>query len=492
MIEQDAPPQLDVLVGNLHPNDVGAHFMKSYLALMIYDKQSGNRIGQVADVRCGSMGLPDGRNDLCRQLLKSDCQWLLMIDSDMGFEPIVLDQLLSVADPAERPIVGALCFSHRELVPDGMNGMRCQPMPVLLDWKVEEGDPAGRFIGRTHYPANSLIRTGATGGAMLLIHRSVIEAVEAEFGEAWFNRERDWSGAWQGEDISFFCRTGALGIPLHVHTGIRTTHMKWLWVAETDFWQSFLAPPATERVDIIVPALHRPQNLERFMTSLRASTGLATAWFVCDEGDRGEIDAALEAGAEVITVPRGDRPGTFAEKVNTAYTYIAELGGTPAPWIFICGDDVRFRAGWLDQAQDVARRYGGQVIGTNDLANERVARGEHATHMLIRRSYVDELGASFDGPGLVCHEGYHHWFVDDEIVKAAQLRGVFQAALGSYVEHMHPIAGKGEMDAVYEAGLRHTEVDRRLFERRFKAHTVTDERLRMVTADRPPLELVDS
>ena len=62
----------------------------------------------------------------------------------------------------------------------------------------------------------------------------------------------------------------------------------------------------------------------------------------------------------------------------------------------LSGDDVRFRAGWLDHAQDVARRYGAQVVGTNDAANPRVMRGEHATHPLIRRDYIAEHGAPFD------------------------------------------------------------------------------------------------
>ena len=85
---------------------------------------------------------------------------------------------------------------------------------------------------------------------------------------------------------------------------------------------------------------------------------------------------------------------------------------------------------------------------------------------MILRSYIEELGASWDGPGVVCHEGYHHWFVDDEIVAAAKQRGTFQAALGSQVEHLHPIAGKAADDEVYAAGELHAEDDLNLFEKR--------------------------
>ena len=58
------------------------------------------------------------------------------------------------------------------------------------------------------------------------------------------------------------------------------------------------------------------------------------------------------------------------------------------------------------------------------MSNPRVISGEHGTHLLIRRSYIDEVGASWgtDGkgtPGEVCHDGYTHMYVDDEIVTAA-------------------------------------------------------------------------
>jgi hypothetical protein len=155
-------------------------------------------------------------------------------------------------------------------------------------------------------------------------------------------------------------------------------------------------------------------------------------------------------------------PGTFAEKVNFAYTQ------TSAPWLLLVGDDVVFRTGWLDQAQHVANKTGGNVIGTNDLGNARVMAGEHATHMMIRRSYVDEQGASWDGPGVVCHEGYSHWFVDDELVTAAKQRGTFHPALGSIVEHMHPLWGKAEPDDVYVKGQENAQADKATFNKRYR------------------------
>jgi hypothetical protein len=232
------------------------------------------------------------------------------------------------------------------------------------------------------------------------------------------------------------------------------------------FYSPEVIPEATEAVDVIIPVLHRPQNVKPLMESLKATAPLARAWFVCEPDDIIEwAEVEKHGGARIV------HPGTFAEKVNYAYQYLADLTGDKEelrPWVLLVGDDVVFRPGWLDQAQHVAAKTGGNVIGTNDLGNARVMAGEHATHMMIRRSYIDEVGASWDGPGVVCHEGYSHWFVDDELVCAAKQRGTFFPALGSVVEHMHPLWGKGEVDEVYEKGQENAARDQATFKKRYK------------------------
>jgi hypothetical protein len=142
---------------------------------------------------------------------------------------------------------------------------------------------------------------------------------------------------------------------------------------------------------------------------------------------------------------------------------------TVEPWVFITGDDVRFKPGWLDHAQTVAKDVY-NVIGTNDLGNPRVMDGQHATHMLIRRSYVDSFGASWDGPGILAHEGYRHWFVDDEIVTVAKVRATFISAADSIVEHMHPGWGKAPNDELYELGQSYAVQDRALWQERQACH----------------------
>jgi hypothetical protein len=453
--------------------------------LMGFDMATTRRISSYVDIKSGTMGLPEARNKACEQLLSTDKQWLFFLDSDMGFEPNVLELLLAVAETHHLPVVAGLAFAYREAVSDGRGGYRCFPTPVIMDWMNHTGigtldDGVSRMTGRKHYPTNSLVQCHATGGACIIIHRSVLEQMKEAYGETWFNRVADGGEdltapvathairSQMGEDVSFSYRLMTLGIPLYVHTGIRTTHQKTLWVAEEDFWASFMAPPATERVDVLIPVLHRPQNVKTLMQSLTATTGLTKAYFICEPGDAEEIAEVKKYGARAL-----EHPGTFAEKVNWAYhfltvddTWTAEAAEAQSqtPWILLVGDDVFFRPGWLDQAQDVARRYGAKVVGTNDLLNLRVQRGEHATHPLISREYIDTVGATFfDGPGIVVHEGYGHWYCDDEWTAAAKQRNVFQSALGSQVEHLHPMSGKAADDDVYRKGMETVEADKALF-----------------------------
>ena len=450
-----------VTVAYVHDLSVPMSFRTSMERLIFFDASTGSRIGGRIEMRFGTGGIVQARNQVAMQFLDGDTDWLWWVDTDMGFEHDVIERLLEVADPKDAPIVGGLCFAYKEVEQDGFGGYRCKPRVTLLDW-IDHPDGGQRMTGRAWYAPNMVTQVASTGSACVLIHRSVFEAIEKEHGKTWYNRIMGDDKLPLGEDISFCIRASSLGFPILVHAGARTTHFKNIWLGEQDFWDAQVVPPARTPVDVIVPVLGRPAHADVFMSSLRASTGLATAFAVVERGDW-SAEAWRTAGAVLIEHDGdGPEPHTFAEKVNAAYAH------TTAPWVLLAGSDVRFLPGWLDHAQYAALCSGCSVIGTNDLGNPRVLRGEHATHMMIDRGYIDEVGASWDGPKVVCHEGYKHWYVDDEIVAAAKLRSTFVAALASKVEHLHPIWGKGADDSVYEMGQAHAAEDRKVFEARVK------------------------
>jgi hypothetical protein len=449
-----------VTVAYLHSDEVAHSWHQSLMEMVAWDFAHHGRIlrGGWLAMSCGTGGLVEARNQVARQFLgERDADWLLWVDTDMGLAPDTVDCLMEAADPVERPVVGGLCFAQKDVDADGLGGYRCEPRPTIFDW-VQDGE-AGTFVGRTTYPVNTVVRCHGTGSACILIHRSVLQRIADEFGPTWYDRIPNRArGGLFGEDLSFCARVQALSIPLFVHTGVKTSHMKHLWLQEADYWSWAQAPPATEPAAVLVPAI-RYTHAQRFVDSLRASTGLARVYAVARPDETEAAAAWKAAGAEVLV---GDG-ATFAQRINDGYRQTAE------PWMLVTGDDVLFRPGWLDHAQALAgdRHH---VVGTNDLANQRVTAGHHATHMLVRRSYVDEVGAGWDGPGVLCHEGYRHWFVDDEIVTAAKQRGVWAMALGSVVEHMHPIVGKAPDDDVYRQGRESMQADRDLFAVRLAAN----------------------
>lgn len=213
-------------------------------------------------------------------------------------------------------------------------------------------------------------------------------------------------------------------------------------------------------LNILVPVMRRPQNAEPFMQSLRATCTEEEADVVAiyDADDTDTMMAWQDVMAAVLQCPVP--AGTFPQKINHGFNH------TDRPWVLLVGDDVQFHPNWYEAAVRCIQQSGCMVIGTNDLGNGAVTAGQHATHMIINRQYVMDLGASWDGPGVVCHEGYHHSYVDDEIVHAAKQRGTWASAHDSIVEHLHPGWGKSPHDEVYALGGSTMPIDAQLFHQR--------------------------
>lgn len=212
--------------------------------------------------------------------------------------------------------------------------------------------------------------------------------------------------------------------------------------------------PTTASVAVVVPVLRRPHAAGAFMASWRASGPAGSAVYaVTDADDRETRQAWFDAGAIVLT---SDRGSSYACKVNYA------LEATSEPWLLLLGDDVRFHPGWLEAALRAGERA--PVVSTNDMGRTDLDR--LAIHPMFARDYLVQRGASFDGPGLIAHEGYRHWYVDREWSFLAAERGVLTYAADCLIEHLHPIHHKGEMDDTYRLGQAAAADDARLYRKR--------------------------
>ncbi len=223
-------------------------------------------------------------------------------------------------------------------------------------------------------------------------------------------------------------------------------------------------------ITVIIPVLARPQNARMVSESIRHAQGVDTRiLFVCSPGDNEEIAACAACDADTIIVSWEPGFGDYAKKMNAGYRE------TDTPFIFTGADDLLFYTGWDSAALEL---MGGEfgVCGTNDNGNPTVMKGRHATHSLISRHYIEDYGATFlDGPGVVYSEDYDHQQVDNELVKAAQVRGQWTFSHYPYVEHLHPFwpgadgKPKGEMDKTYEKGLAGSRHDRDIYLQRWRS-----------------------
>lgn len=210
-------------------------------------------------------------------------------------------------------------------------------------------------------------------------------------------------------------------------------------------------------IDILVPVLARPQNAQPLMDSITAcTTAEHRVHFLCSPSDPGQIAACEQTGALVHVMDFPPRFSDYGRKMQWGYE------NTDGEYLFLAADDIEFTPGW---DREVLRQPGA-VVGTNDMANASVKRGQFGTHCLVERRYVTEQGASADGPGILIHRGYDHNFTDRELCGVAQHRGVWSFARKAVVRHRHPLWRNAPDDSTYKKSLRNFHRDRVLFLRR--------------------------
>lgn len=223
-----------VVPGFLDDGHWSACFGLSYLELTLHDLAHSQRIIREGGIYlrkvAGTGGIPDGRNEVVQRFLdETDGESLWFVDTDMGFAADTVDRLVASADPAERPVMGGLCFGQRRIEPRPFHANRFGIVPTIYDY-VELDDEVG-FVPREAYDVDAVVSASGTGAACLLIHRTVLELVRDRHGDAWFNpmahptglkgKPRSFS-----EDLSFCVRLASVGVPVHVDTSVKTVHEK--------------------------------------------------------------------------------------------------------------------------------------------------------------------------------------------------------------------------------------------------------------------------
>lgn len=149
----------------------------------------------------------NARNELARQAIKSEADWVLWLDSDMVFEPDLLKKMLKVCEENNIDFLTGLCFRRKPPY-----------TPTLFDRldKMEHGAsyttimsvPEGRF------------KVGGCGFAGVLMSTDVLLSVAARFGGRMFDPLEGF-----GEDVSFCWRARQCGYEIWCDSDIELGHV---------------------------------------------------------------------------------------------------------------------------------------------------------------------------------------------------------------------------------------------------------------------------
>lgn len=206
----------------------------------------------------------------------------------------------------------------------------------------------------------------------------------------------------------------------------------------------------------LVPVLNRPDNVRPLIESFRDSKTPGLLIFIAELADideRIELERNAYPSMRTITVVDAH---TWPQKINVGIQQIA------ANWYLCAADDVEFRQGWWETTKLLRDDSRIGVIGTNDLGNPRVIAGQHTCHPLIRRDYILNHG-TWDTPRQAIHEGYRHWYCDDELVITAKMRDAWAFCPEAIIKHNHPYWTGGTLDSTYLEGESHANEDHATF-----------------------------
>ena len=192
------------------------------------------------------------------------------------------------------------------------------------------------------------------------------------------------------------------------------------------------------RTAIIVPSRNRPHNIIELQKSL-VETGTTSHLFVVVDDDDETLEDYYKLANDdtsILTFERG-RKG-MADPLNNGARFLLERNRYRY-FIFV-GDDHRPRT----QHWDEVWRTNLDELGTGLVYGDDLFQRVHLpTAVGMTRSIVQEL----DG---MIPDGFAHLYLDNFWLRLGQDLNAIRYLPETIVEHLHPIAGKGEWDAGYQ------------------------------------------
>lgn len=149
----------------------------------------------------------NARNNLARQAVKSEADYVLWLDSDMVFAPDLLQKMLRVARENDIDFLTALAFRRKPPY-----------TPTLFD-KLEKVDKGASYTTLMSVP-EGLFKVGGCGFAGVLMTTDVLLSVMARFEGRMFDPLPGF-----GEDVAFCWRARQCGYDIWCDSDIELGHV---------------------------------------------------------------------------------------------------------------------------------------------------------------------------------------------------------------------------------------------------------------------------
>ena len=151
----------------------------------------------------------NARNSLARQAVKSEADWVLWLDSDMVFDPDLLDKMLTVCIENDIDFLTALCFRRKPPY-----------TPCLFERLDVRKDGKGASYTALLSVPDGRFRVEGCGLAGVLMSTDVLISVAAKFNGAMFDPMYGF-----GEDVTFCWRARQCGYEIWCDSDIEMGHV---------------------------------------------------------------------------------------------------------------------------------------------------------------------------------------------------------------------------------------------------------------------------
>lgn len=151
----------------------------------------------------------NARNNLARQAIKAEADYVLWLDSDMVFSPDLLQRMMKVSKENDIDFLTGLCFRRKPPY-----------TPCLFDKLERLENGAGASYTALMSVPDGRFKVGGCGFAGVLMTTDVILSVSAKFGGRMFDPMPGF-----GEDVAFCWRARQCGYDIWCDSEIELGHV---------------------------------------------------------------------------------------------------------------------------------------------------------------------------------------------------------------------------------------------------------------------------